>query len=389
MKVLVVTTSFPQKSNPNSGFFIKQLIVNFSKKIEITVVTPADKYKSGLSRDGKFTQVNFAYGPACVRTLAHAPGGLAELQNSKLKLLFLPVLLVIEFITTLKWSFKCDLIHANWSINGIIAGIAGKISRKPVVTTVRGSDINKIESSNIYYYILKICLLFSCKVVTVNNMLKYKIIKIYPKYNKEIDVIENGIEDSFFQLQEKIICDDNKIKILVIGNLTKNKSVDTIFKAINREDIKNIKVDVVGDGPERDSLQKLAHELGLADRIIFHGTVAADNRINFFRDADILAFASISEGRPNVILEAMASGLCIITSDIEAVQDLVTNEESALTFETGNSGKCASQLKRLLDKPELRLALGRCARNRVYHLGLTWQNAAKKYEMLYEEVIGS
>ena len=389
MKVLIVTTSFPQPSNPNSGYFIQQLVNILSDNLDITVVTPADSSKARTIKKDKFVQVNFAYAPASWRTLAHSPGGLAELKTRKYALLLIPVILVVEFFTVLKLALSHDLIHANWSINGVISCVAGKIARKPVVVTLRGSDVNKAKNSRVFKFSLWFCLKMGAGTATVSRTLLHDIRLLFPWYSRNISVIENGVEQDFFKIERNRFCNREPLRILVIGNLTKNKSVDILLKGIAKSGTNGLVIDIVGDGPEKKNLERLAEDLGLARISNFHGVIEASRRLLFFRNADIFLFASKSEGRPNVVLEAMASALPIVVRDMEAVSELIENEVNGLVFNSDDETEIAKRIKSLVNSPELRIRLGEKARNGLIERQLTWEKAAEKYITLYKYICNS
>ncbi|MCI5138420.1 MAG: hypothetical protein D3922_08390 [Candidatus Electrothrix sp. AR1] len=147
LKVLLLTTSFPLNRGSRSGIFIQKMINHLPKNVLVTVLTP-DGTEAGSQSSADYSVIPFRYAPKQWQQLAHGSGGImAALSRNKLLFLLLPTFLLSNLLTCCCYARKVDVLHANWSINGVIAGIAGLLFGKPVMTTLRGSDVNLIETS--------------------------------------------------------------------------------------------------------------------------------------------------------------------------------------------------------------------------------------------------
>src|SRR5205807_28104 len=118
----------------------------------------------------------------------------------------------------------------------------------------------------------------------------------------------------------------------------------------------NCKLVIVGDGPERASLESAARASGLDDKIIFTGQVAEVSP--FYAIADVFVLPSHSEGSPNVLLEAMTARVPVVATAVGGVPEIVKDNESALLVPAGNPVKLAAAIERVLsdDKLAARLA---------------------------------
>ncbi len=116
---------------------------------------------------------------------------------------------------------------------------------------------------------------------------------------------------------------------------------------------------VVGDGPQRDELHAQARRLGLGDHVVFHGfrtDVAALLSI-----LDVVAVPSLTEGFPNLVLEAMAVGRALVASDVEGISEILVHDETGWLVPPRDSAGLAAAIVRLLRRPEARERLGRNA----------------------------
>ena len=120
---------------------------------------------------------------------------------------------------------------------------------------------------------------------------------------------------------------------------------------------------IVGEGPERARIEKATRDLKLEERVRLVGYVR-DVR-PYYRMADALAISSLSEGSPNVLLEAMAAGVPIVATAVGGIPEIVTDRETALLTEPRNPAAMASALDLVLSDSRLATSLVRNARERI------------------------
>lgn len=390
MKVLLLTTSFPLTKDSRSGVFVLRLVENLPDDVRATVLTPDDCGTEKYAVSSCYELRPFRYAPKSWQRLAHGEGGItAALGQSKLNLLLLPVLLSSCFIATCWLARKADIIHANWSINGVIAGIAGLLLRTPVITTLRGSDVNLMEKSGLMRLLVRCCFSLSRQVVTVSPSLQQTLAARFPAFADKISVIANGIAPAFFAAGERRDYAAAPLRFLYAGNLLSGKGVQVILEATAALAEKDWLLNIVGDGPEREKLEAFCREKNLSGKVRFHGAVAPERMPEFMAKADVFVFASFAEGRPNVVLEAMAAGLPVLASSIPAVQDLITPGKEGLLFPPGDARQLAAQMTRLLSRPAERRSMGEQARRTVAALGLSWEETGRRYAALYKAALNS
>jgi glycosyltransferase involved in cell wall biosynthesis len=161
--------------------------------------------------------------------------------------------------------------------------------------------------------------------------------------------------------------------VLSVGRLVEKKGHATLLRAVAllRERGVGLRLRIVGDGPLWPVLQRLTHELALGDTVSFLGPLtAAEVRVEY-DNADIFALACIElengdrDGIPNVILEAMAHGLAVVSTTGSGVAEAVVDGRSGLLAAPGDPHAFAAALTRVLHHRTLREQLGRAARWRV------------------------
>lgn len=387
IRVAIMTTSFPIVRGMTSGIFIQKLVHHLPCWIKASVIAPASLEKNDILQEKRYQLYLIRYGPRQWQRLAHQPGGImVALKKHKLMYLLLPVLIIAMFIKCLRVSRHIDLVHANWSINGLIAGFAGFVSGIPVVTTIRGSDINNTKTSLLFRVILKCCLVLNSKIITVSEAILHKLSCSYPNYRDKLICIPNGVDSTLLNLPcEKEI--RQKISLITIGNIVPNKGINVILKALYILSDKNVRLEVIGDGVEKQKLQDEAVYYGLDDLVRFLDFIPHSKIEKKLRYTDIFILSSYKEGRPNVLLEAMAAGIPVIASDIEGVRELIENDVNGVLFEPGNSRELSLRIKQLRDDLNLRYRLAKKAREFIKKNNLLWSETGQKYSELYKDVL--
>lgn len=136
-----------------------------------------------------------------------------------------------------------------------------------------------------------------------------------------------------------------KNRMVFVGRLTAEKQVEVILEAMTKLDpALDASFDIVGGGDQRKSLERLAAELGLADRVTFHGRTTDDQLRAVLSRASLFVIASIAELQSIATMEAMASALPIVAADAVALPHLVQDGENGYLFEPGNVDELAARL---------------------------------------------
>lgn len=192
----------------------------------------------------------------------------------------------------------------------------------------------------------------------------------------EVPVIPNGVDtDLFHPGDAPRTAGDGPVRLLAVGRLVAQKGIDVLLDALNRPGLGGFELDVVGDGEWRDALERQAAAPGLAGRVRFHGWLDRSVLADAYRAADALVLPSRDEGMPNVVLEAMASGLPVVASAVAGARDLVVEGETGFLVPPEDAGALAAALLRLDSDPAVRAVLGRHGRERVA-AQFSWHAAA-------------
>ncbi|MGH8132231.1 MAG: glycosyltransferase [Steroidobacteraceae bacterium] len=168
-----------------------------------------------------------------------------------------------------------------------------------------------------------------------------------------------------------------------IGQLIPRKGVDTLIRAFSRLETPARQLCIVGDGPARGSLERLAADLGETHRVRFLGY--RQDRIALLKALDVFVLPSSLEGIPRCVLESMAAGVPVVASDIPGCRTVVQDGVTGLLFPPGDVAGLASSLRQLLADPALRSSLAARAEALVRR-EFSAEGMAVRYAKLYREL---
>ncbi|TVQ31780.1 MAG: colanic acid biosynthesis glycosyltransferase WcaL [Wenzhouxiangella sp.] len=204
-----------------------------------------------------------------------------------------------------------------------------------------------------------------------------------PAHWDKIDVVRLGIDPSVFKPSERSA--DNGFSILCVGRLTPAKGQHLLLDALARLRARHLSVrlHLVGNGPDRDSLQARCRELGLEDQVEFHGALNHDQVRTMYARADAFVLPSFAEGIPVVLMEAMATGLPCISTRITGIPELIKDGETGFTTAASDVDELVERLEQLINDPALREQLGRAGRQQVcesYNLARNVDILAERFQ---------
>jgi rhamnosyl/mannosyltransferase len=205
-------------------------------------------------------------------------------------------------------------------------------------------------------------------------------------FENKVEVIPFGIDDSRWR-EVPPRPRDVSPRALFIGRLLKYKGLDILLRALER--VPDLRLDIVGSGPEGPRLKTLAQALALTDRVKWFGEYRDEDMPRRMAEADFLVLPSVTveEKFGLVLLEAMASGRAIITTTVPTgVREVNVPGETGLEVPLRDIGELAHALDTLARDPDLRARMGAAGRKRV-EAHYTRALMAERHIALYERVL--
>jgi len=385
-RILHLTTSFPANCDDVAVPFVYRLVKKQQQLgCKVGVLTPATKNPSCWLPEMVH---RFRYAPRAWQSLAQSPGGIpAALARQPMYYTLVPGFLAAMALALTRRAKEFDIIHAHWSICGAIAVLTQQFHHRPVITTLRGADQHAGQGWP-YSWIHRKALECSAFTVSVSVTFAQQICRTYPHIKRRLQVIPNGVTDHFYVINDKLRPKAPPFKILFIGSLIPRKGCEIALKALaDLSDEEKTSLTIVGDGPERNNLQQQALSAGIADKVHFTGSIPPQEIVHFIKQHHLLLLPSYHEGRPNVVLEAMASAMPVVASDIDGNRELVREGINGWLFPSGDYRKLSALLLTILQGKKDIHGAGRAGREWMRDQGLTWEKTADSYIKLYKTVL--
>lgn len=210
-----------------------------------------------------------------------------------------------------------------------------------------------------------------------------------------IDIIATGIDIERYAnpdpgrvaaLRERTGVLEGEKVLLFVGRLGREKSIETLLRAMWHSRIPNVRLVIAGGGPHRGELEALVDELGLKKRVSFAGYLERDDTVAAYHLANAFVFASTTETQGLVLGEAMAAGLPVIAVDDPATCDFVVHEECGL-IAPARPEPLAVAIDRLMDDDDLRERYSVAAAMRAR--GFSIEHQAERLESHYLEAMAN
>jgi len=353
MRVLCVTSLFPDRHRPNFAIFNYYQMTYLARMnvVELLVPTPITYWilqllkgrgiepPEGLEDSLRIRYLRYFYTPRILRSLYGT-------------FYYLSIRSVFNSVVR---EFKPQVVYVTWGYPDCYAVVkAAKKYGLPVVLRFHGSDINEhFKYPNRKMKIIE-AIGGSKKVIVVSEEMRNRLVE-EGIYRDKVCVVYNGVDTDIFHPIDKgrarnelNLSMDKKI-ILFVGNLVKVKGVDVLVKATALLKVPDVEVHIIGDGPLKNALISKIQRLNIEDRIFLHGSVAHSMIPVWLSASDFLCLPSRSEGLPNVVLEAIACSVPVVASDVGGIHEIV-NKESGILFPPDSEFECARAMEQALLK---------------------------------------
>ena len=399
LKLLMLVSSYPRDKEDSASVFLRYFAESLSKRgIDVHVLVPADKERGTRIEEG-ITVHRFQYLPASLQQLAYGSGILPNLNRHPWLWIEVPFFLVMMSYSLLRILRRenPDLVHAHWVLpQGLVALLARLIHKRPVITTSHGGDAFALKGKALSY--LKRVVLRKSTAWTSNTQATSEAFGATGSLPKPY-IIPMGVEVKQFHTgQQKSLrreLPENEMIVLFVGRLVKKKGVDDLLSAYSLlpSDINcRTRLWIIGDGEWRTRLQQYAETLGIREKTRFWGQISNHRLPDFYAAADLFVAPSIeaasgdTEGQGIVLLEAYASRLCVLSTRVGGISEVVEDGSTGILVEPRNPHQLADAMAKLLGDSRLRDELADNAFIKVkqrYDL----QKIAKEFEDLYRALL--
>ena len=393
MRILHVVTAFPRGPEDVIVPWLVELIVRQrAAGHEVEVFTSA--YRGGGNAEYRHIPVHrFRYAPARWEDLTHDEAVPDRMRRSlRYKLLPLPYVLAgMWAIWRLCRGTRYDIVHVHWPVPHALFGwAAGGEAR--LVTSWYGVELRWVQSSLPWLrWFVRWALKISDVVVAISSYTGGEIGRFARTPVRVIPYTLGFTSDSAPRLPAR----DGTLRILFVGRLVERKGVTHLIEAVRRlPPDSRPRLTVIGDGPERTSLEAQIARDGLSGRVTVRGRVSEAELKDAYASSDVLVLPSIldargdTEGLGVVLLEAMSYGVPVIGSNLGGITDIVRDGETGLLVPPGDPLQLAAALQRLASDRDLATRLGEAGRKHVA-AAFGWPAIMAQWEECYAAAVGT
>ena len=274
------------------------------------------------------------------------------------------------YLTDILFREPANHLHAHFaSTPTLVAMYAHRLSGIPYTFTAHAKDIYVTDPE-----VFRAKLEEAQAVVTCTQYNRGFLSEQYgPLCNDKVHSIYHGLDASQFNFQLPTKACSSPPMILSVARLVEKKGLSNLLAAadILRRRGRVFDVEIIGSGPQREVLKAQAKRLGLADRIRLPGAQAHGAVCLAYRQASIFVLPSViasngdRDGIPNVLLEAMASGVPIVSTPVSGIPELIEPGVDGLLVPPNDPTALAEAIDKLLASQELRESLARAARSKI------------------------
>ena len=394
LRTLLFSTLYPSSVRPGHGIFVETRLRELlaSGEVETRVVAPVPWF---FSTNPRFKD----YAKMARTPVREMHKGINVLHPRyflppKIGMTVAPLNMALGSIFAIRnlqrEGFDFDLIDAHYYYpDGVAAAILAKWLGKPYVITARGTDLNVVPQ----YALPRRMISWAARGARASIGVSAALVAVMRGLDfpaERLLVIRNGVDLNRFwptdpaQVRNELGISGGPV-LLSVGNLVELKGHHIAIQALVKiiSDHPRAQLLIVGDGPDRRRLVRMAQELGVEANVRFAGTRPNEDLYRWYSAADVLILASSREGWPNVLLEAMACGTPVVATRIGGTPEIVATGVAGRLVDQRYPEQFASSVKELLSVYPPR------AQVRAYAEKFSWQASTDAQLNLFLRIAAS
>lgn len=381
MRILTISCNYPNPKDPNLGIFVQRRITPLASSTEIKVIAPVPILDYGNPSGHIFLPRNGSV------PLSRTDGSLEVLHPRWLYPPFGGALNAFCLFACLLWpvsrlrrEFPFEVIDTHFGYpEGIAGALLARVFRIPYTVTLRGSEILHAQYLFRRHW-MSWALQKAGRIIAVSGNLHQLAVELGAQPAK-IKTIANGIDSGIFfpryreECRRKHQLPLDAYFLLSAGHLIELKGHHHVIRALRVLLDEGLAVHLIiagGAGHYESALRKQVSELRLESSVRFLGEVPQETMAELMCASDVLCLASIREGCPNVVLEALACGCPVVATDVGAVPDLIPEDRFGFVVPPNDPRALKDALSRAFQQDWDRAAISRWGQSR------SWQQVARE-----------
>ncbi len=389
-RILINTSSFPGPQDHGSPRFVLDLAYALQAHFDVTILAPA--FSHDHSADDLEVQRYNYFWPRQMQKLAHGNGMPTNIKRSKLAALQIPSLVANQMFALKRVLSQrsFDLVNSHWLVpQGWCSAWIKETYNVPHVATAHGGDVNMLLRFPLGSKLAKFIVNRSDAIITAGSELNSRLQTLVGT-NVHCDTRPMGVNPYIFDQQRQQTLSEDSMQILFIGRLVEGKGLFELIDCFSRllEPLADLRLSIIGDGPDKQHLETQVLRLGIADKVEFWGQLPHSQIAGHLATCKLLVVPSkarpqgIAEGMPTVIMEGLACGATIVASDVGSIRDVIRDGHNGFLCKPNDADALEACIKSALnsDLSPIRKAAAQTAKAH------TWNEVAKTYTNVFERV---
>jgi glycosyltransferase involved in cell wall biosynthesis len=372
----MLTTSFPLYPGHPAGMFVYEQARHLCRAgIEVEVLAPLqDGARPFEIMEGVAVRRFPYFWPVKRARLCYGPGIPENMKTDPALRFQLPFLAGLFAVNAVRMAGGCDALYAHWSIAGLAAVLAGKLTGRPAVVMIHHGQ-ERYGGNRLEKYVIN----HAARVVCNSGFTMNRLTRFYRP--RKCLVIPPGVDVDRFRPLDIDAADPffaglgipgRVPAVMALGRHIGWKGYVHLVEAAARlKDRMEFVLVLGGKGPETDNLRKRAADLGIRERVIFPGQIPNRDLSRLYNRAAVFVQPSVvdegghTEGLGVVLMEAMACGTPCVASDVGGIPDLVRHGHNGFLTPAGDAAALAESILKLLQDPALNRAMGENGRRYI------------------------
>jgi glycosyltransferase involved in cell wall biosynthesis len=294
------------------------------------------------------------------------------------------------FVFVLRSLFEAkgtDVVYANWLGAGLVGAVLKTLTGKPLVVSFRGDDGYLARDRFLWRTLTKWVTHRADMVAPVSSELA-EIMRDLGTPPEKCYLPVFGVDTDMFHPPADPFDTRKELRLIFVGALAPKKGLQILLEALAHPDFSQVHLTVVGDGYYAPELKSICEQMGLKDRTQWTGMLSHGEVARLMRDSHLLCLPSFTEGSPNVIKEAMATGIPVVASRVGGIPETVREGETALLFQPGNVEELRRRLLYFVNNPGMVQKMGAAGRELLIKTEMSWETTAAEFDLMFHRVLG-
>lgn len=313
------------------------------------------------------------------------PGWIGRIKGLRALFRLIPYL-----INLWRSAGKVQLFHVmansgwSWHLYAAPAIWIGRIRKTPVIVNYRGGEAEAFFKKSFFW--VNPSLSRTNAIIVPSGFLE----AVFNERGYATHIVPNIIDLGRFFTKATDRCrkQNNAPHLILTRNLERIYDNATALRAFHqvRKTFQQARLTIAGTGPEKQMLTELTHELGLEDAVTFAGRIENDAIADLYRSADLMINPSLVDNMPISILEALASGVPVVSTNVGGIPYLVKHGETAMLVPAQDSVAMSEAILHVLANASLRQSL--IEKGHASIQNYTWPNVRTRLLAVYSQVLG-